>query len=179
MKTCPHCKEEKPLSEFHVDGTQAYCKKCVNDRSHKAYVKGRIIVKPIQEKYGVTRTDAAIIWGVKDQKTVEQFAKHIKLNEETGCIEWTGATLNGYGIYKVNTGAVQLSAVKAHRFAWAMRHGIDAMPKAHGIGNKSDTLVLNHLCHNRKCVNPDHLEVITQRENVSSAKRKPKESTDV
>jgi hypothetical protein len=50
-----------------------------------------------------------------------------------------------------------------------------ALPIGIGGTTKGDKMVLNHLCHNRKCVNINHLEVILQSQNNSTAKRKPKD----
>jgi hypothetical protein len=44
---------------------------------------------------------------------------------------------------------------QAHRFAWELLRG--AIP---------DGLTLDHLCRNRRCVNPDHLEPVTAVENT-------------
>lgn len=45
---------------------------------------------------------------------------------------------------------------RPHRVAWVLTHG--SLPVK--------PLVLDHLCRNRRCVNPLHLEVVTFRENV-------------
>lgn len=47
----------------------------------------------------------------------------------------------------------------AHRIAWALHHGEDPAPG----------LVIDHTCGTRMCVNPDHLEAVTQQENLRRA----------
>jgi hypothetical protein len=68
-----------------------------------------------------------------------------------GCWEWTGAHLkDGYSRFKVDG-----RTVLAHRCAYEL-----------AVGPIPDGLTLDHLCRNRGCVNPAHLEPVTQRENT-------------
>ncbi len=74
-----------------------------------------------------------------------------KVNKTDGCWEWTGVTVNGYGRFLFTTG----KTVRAHRFAYELL-----------VGPIPDGLQLDHLCRNRSCVNPVHLEPVTQQENL-------------
>lgn len=66
------------------------------------------------------------------------------------CWEWTrGKSSNGYGEFRV--GATQRST---HRYAWTQL-----------VGEIPAGKHLDHLCRNRICCNPDHLEIVTPREN--------------
>lgn len=69
---------------------------------------------------------------------------------EDGCWRWTGATRSGYAAFWLG-GRV----VRGHRFAFEQFRG----PIAEG-------LVLDHLCRTLNCVNPWHLEEVTQKENL-------------
>jgi len=69
----------------------------------------------------------------------------------TGCIIWLGATNDsGYGRMKVRR-----RFRRAHIIAWEIECG--AVPEG---------LVLDHTCRVRCCINPTHLEAVTQGENL-------------
>lgn len=70
---------------------------------------------------------------------------------ETGCWEWTGGTdPTGYGRFFFD-GRMGY----AHRFAYETAVG--PIPAGFDI---------DHLCRNRRCVRPSHLEAVTRRENL-------------
>lgn len=84
------------------------------------------------------------------------FASHCEFAPD-GCIFWataqpTGTGRIGYGVFAPGRGQ---QSVNAHRFAYQWFNG----PVAKGM-------VLDHTCGHRNCVNPAHLEPVSQRENV-------------
>lgn len=68
-----------------------------------------------------------------------------------GCWDWQDFLTKGYGSFYIN-GRI----MSPHRFAFIYLKGTD-IPKG---------LDLDHLCRNRGCVNPQHLEVVTRKENL-------------
>jgi hypothetical protein len=70
------------------------------------------------------------------------------------CWEWTaGKNVDGYG--KFNLAGDEATCVLAHR--WLYEHRVGPVPEG---------MELDHLCRNRACVNPDHLEPVAHVENV-------------
>ena len=71
---------------------------------------------------------------------------------ESGCWEWQHSSVSGYGQFRP---AGNGKLVLAHR--WAYEKCIGPIPAG---------LELDHLCRNRSCVNPLHLEAVTRRTNL-------------
>lgn len=93
--------------------------------------------------------------------TEERFWSKVRITP--GCWEWIGGRGDGYGCfwYRKKPG-------KAYRYSYEIHKG----PIPPG-------LEIDHLCRNRACVNPDHLEAVTTVVNVMrgegfSAKNKRK-----
>ena len=74
---------------------------------------------------------------------------------ETGCWEWTGqvSKTDGYARIDIRRDGRRQPTV-AHRVAYELLHG----PISPGLS-------IDHLCRNRGCVNPTHLEAVPQRIN--------------
>lgn len=86
---------------------------------------------------------------ILEQAAQERFWN--KVNKTESCWNWTSATNGfGYGLFW-SFGKM----VTAHRFSYELARG--PIPKG---------LTLDHLCRNTICVNPDHLEPVTMRENI-------------
>jgi len=82
---------------------------------------------------------------------LERFESFVSPEPNSGCWLWTGCDNgNGYGIIGING-----KNVYAHRFSYEIHKG--PIP---------DGLVIDHHCRVHQCVNPDHLEAITWRENL-------------
>lgn len=78
------------------------------------------------------------------------------------CWVWTlPATSHGYGQFIVMRGKRGYPR-RAHRVAWELVRG--PVPR---------DLDLDHLCRNRICVNPDHLEPVTNEENIKRGTWQP------
>jgi len=70
---------------------------------------------------------------------------------DDGCWTWTLAlNHNGYAECKPMMGTK-----RAHRITYMLL-----------VGEIPEGLVLDHLCRVRHCINPDHLEPVTDRENL-------------
>jgi hypothetical protein len=74
--------------------------------------------------------------------------------KDNGCWEFPHSQSNGYGYVRIKG-----KAHRAHRLVWQET-----------VGDIPNGTELDHICSNRCCVNPDHLEPVTHSVNQSRAR---------
>lgn len=73
----------------------------------------------------------------------------MKVDKSAACWLWTASkTLHGYP---------RIDNTYAHRVSWEMAHG--SIPAG---------MQVDHICHTRECVRPDHLRLATQKQNIEN-----------
>lgn len=86
---------------------------------------------------------------VLEPAQVEKF--WAKVEKREGCWRWKGLmSKDGYGVTTLNR-----RPYRAHRVAYTLMRG--SIPTG---------LTIDHLCRNRACINPAHMEPVTMRENT-------------
>lgn len=97
----------------------------------------------LNEKRGFSRT--------KGRTLEERFWEKVEKFEDS-CWIWLAASSAGYGQLRCGD-----KKKLVHRISYEFQYGPIA---------DDPLLTVDHLCRNTLCVNPDHLELVTKRENI-------------
>ena len=80
-----------------------------------------------------------------------KFLSKVKINKDSDCWEWSGE-LTSYGYPKIYYKGKRF---RAHRVSYNIFKGV-----------LDSGLVIDHICRNKKCVNPEHLRQVNKQINA-------------
>jgi hypothetical protein len=104
--------------------------------------------------HGTSSRDAGRF--VVERTEAERFWSKVDRSARDGCWTWLGQTNQwGYGHFRRTLAPGLYQTVKAHRFAYELV-----------VGPIPSGLTLDHLCGNQSCIRPEHLEPVTNAENL-------------
>lgn len=150
MKRCTRCGVEKPLDAFGRDRLFADGLRPSCKECKRRADNARRVPRP-------RRTLAARLWAKVDK------AGPVHPVLGTACWLWTGnADAYGYGVLRQTDGRTKL---KTHRVAYELAHG--SIPPGQGVLHKCDV---------RRCVNPAHLFLGANADNVADMIAKGRQS---
>lgn len=140
---CLECNKIVILKLSRDIGRKKFCSKSCFGKYY--YKKGILSFKGKKHKISSRRMISNI--KILNKKPDEEF---YKIDEITGCWNYSGYKDRlGYGIHCYHG-----------KYIFAYRYFYEKYK-----GKIPDNLVLDHLCRNTSCVNPEHLEAVTNEEN--------------
>lgn len=91
MKTCPHCKTEKPLSEFHrrnivgeTPGHASWCKACTAEKQRLYYKKNIDKARAVRKAYYRSHKDQFRKYYLKEKVSGSRRETHLRKRYEIG-----------------------------------------------------------------------------------------------
>lgn len=148
MRQCKRCNRTQEINQFFRENYLCYS--CVNVKRRERNAKNRKNVKCKN-----CETFFNLIGSQKFCSLKCKLLNNININND--CWEWKRSYTNcGYG--KI---AHEKKHLLAHRVSYEIHKG-----------EISKGLLVCHSCDNKKCVNPDHLWLGTQKDNIQDAKQK-------
>ena len=85
---------------------------------------------------------------------MERVVQNIRIDKKTGCWNWCGANSGSGRGGNYPRMSLDGRTVAVHR-----------VMATHAFGYIPSNRQVDHICRNRMCVNPEHLELVTHREN--------------